>query len=172
VRRGNLSRSVIRTNGREREAAKDGVWCSLNVLAENHYSTTSRSARSAASQTLRTGPPAGASSGRMSTAYLGRMKPFVAILGTIVALLGASTGGLAGLVDAALFAICGLGIWRKWRSAALVAFLLFGANLVVSVPRSGIGVATIFIFVGLLNGLRGTFARVGLLKRSQVEEAG
>jgi hypothetical protein len=97
---------------------------------------------------------------------------FIAILGTIVALLGASMGGLAGLVDAALFAICGLGIWRKWRAAALVAFLLFAANLVVSVPRGGIGVLTIFIFVGLLNGLRGTFARVGLLKRSQAEVAG
>jgi hypothetical protein len=96
----------------------------------------------------------------------------VAILGTIVTLLGASARGLAGLVDAALFAICGLGIWRKWRSAAVVAFLLLAANLVLSVPRGGIGVLTIFIFVGLLNALRGTFARVGLLKHSEVEEAG
>jgi hypothetical protein len=92
----------------------------------------------------------------------------VAILGTVVAVLTAARGGLAGLVDAAVFAICGLGIWRKWRSAALVAFLLFAANLVMSVPRGGIGVLTIFILVGLMNGLRGTFARVGLLKRSQV----
>jgi hypothetical protein len=96
----------------------------------------------------------------------------VAILGTIVALLNASGGGLAGLVDAALFAICGLGIWRKWRTAAVVAFLLFVANLVVSVPRGGIGVVAILIFLGLLNGVRGTLARVGLLRRSQAGGAG
>jgi len=97
---------------------------------------------------------------------------FVAILGAIVGLLGVASGGLAVLADAALFAICGIGIQRKWRSAALVAFLLFLANLVVSVPLGGVGVLTLFIFVGLLNGVRGTLARAALLGRSQVGGAG
>lgn len=77
---------------------------------------------------------------------------------------------LAPFVDAGLFAICALGISRNWRSAAVVALLLFVSNLGVSfLLLGGIRPSTIvvstFVFVGLLNGLRGTFARVGLIKR-------
>ncbi len=87
----------------------------------------------------------------------------VAVLGSVMAVLGAGGANLAGLVDAALYALFGLGIWRKWRSAALLAFLLFVVNMVWSVSRGGgVGVLAIFIFVGLLHGLRGTFARARL----------
>lgn len=80
--------------------------------------------------------------------------------------------GLAGLVDAAVFALCGLGIWRKWRVAAVCAFLLFAVNIVFSLSRGGgFGVLAVFVFVGLLNGLRGTFGHARFSRAPQPEAA-
>jgi hypothetical protein len=92
---------------------------------------------------------------------LGYWAAFLAAgLNAIVSIIPAFGVGLAGIVDAVLYALCGVGIWRKWRIAAVVAFLVFAANLILSVWRGGgIGVLAVFIFVGLLNGLRGTFGR-------------
>jgi hypothetical protein len=67
---------------------------------------------------------------------------------------------------AAFIALCGVGIQRRWRSAACVGFLLFLANLAFSLSRGGgIGVITFFIFVGLVNGVRGAFAHATLSKQ-------
>ena len=61
----------------------------------------------------------------------------------------------------------------SWRSAALLAFLLCVANILVSVSHGhGVGVLVIFIFVGLLNGVRGTFVAAGFAKQSQPSGAG
>jgi hypothetical protein len=86
-------------------------------------------------------------------------------LGAIASLIPVMGVGLAGLIDATIYALCGVGIQRKWRAAALGAFLLFFANVVFSLSRGGgVGVLAIFIFIGLLNGLRGAFARARLSK--------
>jgi len=86
----------------------------------------------------------------------------VAVLGTVMTVLARGVS-LAGLVDAAFFALCGLGIWWKWRIPALLAFLVYLANVVLSISQGGgVGVLAVFIFVGLLNGLRGTFQRARL----------
>ena len=90
---------------------------------------------------------------------------FAAGLAAVMSLVPGLGAGLAGLVDATILALCGLGIWRKWRAAALVAFLLFAANIVFSIVQGGgIGVLAVFIFIGLVNGVRGTFARPKLAR--------
>jgi hypothetical protein len=66
-----------------------------------------------------------------------------------------------------------VGIWSKWRAAAVVAMLLFTTNVVVAVANgSGVGVLAIFILVGLVNGLRGTFMRARLSRAPKPEVAG
>jgi hypothetical protein len=115
--------------------------------------------------------------GAQEAVRLGYWAAFVAAgLGAIAAVvgaIGAGLGALGGLVDAGVYALCGLGIWHKWRSAAVVGFLLFVANLVLSVKlRGGVGVLALFIFVGFLNGLRGTFAHATLRRHLPPEGAG
>ncbi len=96
-----------------------------------------------------------------------------AAAGAIVSLIPGVGPGHAGLLDAGLYAICGLGTWRHWRSAALLAFLLCVANILLSVSHGhGVGVLVIFIFVGLLNGVRGTFVAARFAKQSQPSGAG
>lgn len=95
-----------------------------------------------------------------------------AALGAAMSLVPAFGVGLAGLYDATIFAVCGVGIWRNWRSAAIVAFLLCVANIVFSLSRGGgIGVLTVFIFIGLANGVRGTFGIRRFSQRPQLEAA-
>lgn len=105
---------------------------------------------------------------------LGYWAAFLAAgLGAVMSVIPGFGVGIAGLIDAALYGLCGVGIWRKWRTAAVVAFLLFAANLIFSLWRhGGIGVLAVFIFVGLLNGLRGTFRRTKLSEGTQPEAAG
>jgi len=91
----------------------------------------------------------------------------LAVLGVVVSL----ASNVAGLADAAIFALCGLGIWRRWRTAAVIAFMLFLANVIFSLAQGhGVGVLAIFVFVGLTNGVRGTFARARLAKTPDVTE--
>jgi hypothetical protein len=98
---------------------------------------------------------------------------FVAVLGAVMALLPGVGPGIAGLADAIVYALCGLGVWRKWRIAALLAFLLFVANVIFSISRGGgVGVLSIFIFAGLINGVRGTFAWAKLSRSLRSETAG
>jgi hypothetical protein len=77
----------------------------------------------------------------------------LAVISSFVPWFGAAP---AGLIDAAVYALCGVGIMRKWRSAAVLALLLLVASLVLS---ASIGVLSFFILVGLINGVRGTFLR-------------
>lgn len=94
---------------------------------------------------------------------------FAAGLGGIGALIG---GNPLGLVDALAYALCGVGIWSTWRAAAVVAMLLFTTNVVFAVASGvGIGVFTVFILVGLVNGLRGTFARAKLSRAPKPDVA-
>jgi len=65
----------------------------------------------------------------------------------------------AGVVAAGFFTLLGVGVRLRWRVAAAVGLLIYTAALIYSVSHgSGIGVLTVFIFVGMLNGVRGTFA--------------
>lgn len=93
----------------------------------------------------------------------------VAVLGTVTVAISALQGGsIIGLVEAAIFGACGLGIQRKWRSAAMLGFLLFSTNVALSIfGGRGIGVVAVFLFVGFLNGLRGTVAHVSLARSVQ-----
>jgi len=85
----------------------------------------------------------------------------VAGLTAVVALFGQTWSGL---VDALVFALLGLGLKRKWRSAAVAASLLFALNVVISLSRSPlVGVLTVIFFVCLLSGVRGTFAHRRLI---------
>jgi hypothetical protein len=69
------------------------------------------------------------------------------------------------LVDASIFGLLGFGVLRRWRTAAVIAFLLDALNLVYSFSQgAGVGVLGVFIFVGMLNGVRGTFAYRQLLR--------
>ena len=90
------------------------------------------------------------------------------------------TVGLAGVkpvwpVHAAVFAILGLGIWRKWRSAAVVALLLHMVDLIVRVVRGQrllVPVLGVFLLFGFLGAVRGTFAYRRLLRAEPVNATG
>jgi hypothetical protein len=105
---------------------------------------------------------------------LGYLAAFaVAVLTTVAVPFGIPGTSLASLVDAGVYAMLGLGIWRKWRPVAVLAFLLYSANLVFTIVQSHtIGVLAVFIFVGLLNGVRGTFAHARLSTLAGSEKAG
>ena len=68
------------------------------------------------------------------------------------------------LLDAALFAILGIGIRRMWRSAAIIALLLFIIVRIAAGRANGLIVATISLIVVailtvfFISGVRGTFA--------------
>lgn len=95
-----------------------------------------------------------------------------AVLGSVMAIVGAGAS-LAGLVGPAIFVLLGVGIWRKWRVAALLAFVLIMGAVALSLSRGGgVGILVMFIFVGLLNGVRGTFAHARLSKSAALEGAG
>lgn len=93
-----------------------------------------------------------------------------AALGTITSLIPGFGIGVTGLFDAALYAICGVGIRRGWRTAAVVGLLLCATNIVFALSRGGgVGVLTVFIFVGLINGVRGTFVQSRLSRAPRPE---
>ena len=98
---------------------------------------------------------------------------WAAFAAAVVTTLGALGANKASLVDAVLYAILGWGIWRKWRVAAVVAFLIFLANVAFELAQgAGVGVLTVFTFVGLLNAVRGTFAYTRLSGRVSERAAG
>lgn len=91
-----------------------------------------------------------------------------AALGAVTSLIPAFGVGPAGLCDATLFALCGVGIWRKWRVAAVAGWLLSAANIVFSAAQGrGVGILALVIFVGLLNGVRGTLVHARLPSRAR-----
>ena len=69
-----------------------------------------------------------------------------------------------GYMGAVIFAGLGAGIWRMWRSAAVVAFLLYFTNLLMAALHAGRpgGLIAPFILGSLLiSGIRGTVAYHG-----------
>jgi hypothetical protein len=92
----------------------------------------------------------------------------VAGLTTVVSLLQVMGANLWSLLDAGVFALVGLGIWRKWRSAAVVGLILFTGNLIISLTRGlGLSILAIFVFFGLVAAVRGTFAYHRLMRNAK-----
>jgi hypothetical protein len=103
---------------------------------------------------------------------LGYTAAFAVAIVTAVLSLIPGLGSAAGLVDAAIYGLLGLGIQRKWRTAAVAAFLLFVAGVVFSVASGqGVGILAAFVFVGLVNGVRGTMVRAKLSRITSPETA-
>jgi hypothetical protein len=90
----------------------------------------------------------------------------LAVISSFVTWFGSAP---AGLIDAAFYALCGVGIMRKWRSAAVLALLLLVASAVLA---GGIGVLGFFVLLGLVNGVRGTFLRRKMARVTPVEVFG
>ena len=81
------------------------------------------------------------------------------LLAAVSAVVGVIGRNYAGLVDAGFFALLGVGVRLRWRAAATLGLLAYAAVLLYNVSHgSGIGVLTVFILVGMANGVRGTFA--------------
>ena len=71
----------------------------------------------------------------------------------------AAFGPKAGFADAIVFAVLGLVLRRKSRTAAVIAVALMFLNIIVSISRVPlVGPVTIILFVCLLSSVRGTFA--------------
>ncbi len=108
---------------------------------------------------------------------------FTAAVATAVLFpLGVLGGTLVGLFVATVYALVGLGIWRKWRAVVVVGFLLFAANFAATLAAglhfSGIvgiikfrSIVDIFIFFGLLAAVRGTFAYRRLVRTQGASES-
>ena len=93
---------------------------------------------------------------------------FVAGLTTVMATFRLLGLNLLNLADAIVFALIGLGIQKKWRSAAVVGLVLYSVNLVFTLSHgSGMSVLAIFIFLGFVAAVRGTFAYRRLARQTQ-----
>jgi hypothetical protein len=81
--------------------------------------------------------------------------------------------GAAALAGPILMTAIGLGVRRRWRSAAITGAALMGVGIVVEVARSGLpSVVDAFTFVAFLSGVRGTFAFARLRGQAAGIEAG
>ena len=64
-----------------------------------------------------------------------------------------------GYIDAAIFALLALGIWRMWRSAAVIALCLFALEQILAGLRAHamVGlIVPIILTLFLISGVRGT----------------
>jgi len=96
----------------------------------------------------------------------------VAVLTTMTAVFQVMGANLWSLFDAGVLALIGLGIRRKWRSAAVVGLLLFTVNLLLSLTRGlGLSILAIFVFLGLVGAVRGTFAYHRLVRDPKAGKA-
>jgi hypothetical protein len=88
-------------------------------------------------------------------AYLAAGLGLVATLFTFLSGAGAGENFL----NVLFFAVVGWGVQREWRTAAVVgaAVLVFGLIAMLSQGQFP-GVITPFVLVGMVNGVRGTFA--------------
>ena len=91
---------------------------------------------------------------------------------TLVGALGLRFGvGLGSLIDAAVFALIGLGLLRRWRSAAVVGMILFSLNIMMTVAKGRLpGIVAIFVFFGFISAVRGTFAYQRLIRSPPAKE--
>jgi hypothetical protein len=67
---------------------------------------------------------------------------------------------LAGYIEAAIYALLAFGIWRLWRAAAVIAFILFLAEQVVAGIHAHAMVGFVMpslLTLFLISGVRGTF---------------
>jgi hypothetical protein len=72
------------------------------------------------------------------------------------------------LADSIVFALIGLGIQKKWRTAAVIGMILYSVNLIFTLSRgSGMSVVAIFVFLGFVAAVRGTFAYRRLIGQTQ-----
>jgi hypothetical protein len=83
-------------------------------------------------------------------------------LTTLVSVFGVMGASRRTLLAAVVFGLLGLGIWRKWRSAAVLGFVLFTAIAILRDPQT-FG-AAVFPAVFALGAVRGTFAYHRLIK--------
>ncbi len=80
--------------------------------------------------------------------------------------------GVASLIDAAVLALLGLGVLRKWRSAAVVGLAVFSTSLVMTVARGAFpGVVGVFILFAFVGAVRGTFAYHTLMHLTRADSA-
>jgi len=92
-------------------------------------------------------------------------------LGAVGAVVAAMSGSdfVPGLVGAAIWALIGGGLRRRWRAAAVAGALAMGGGVVTSVATGALpGVIETLTFVALLSGVRGTFAHVRLSNSAAV----
>lgn len=95
-------------------------------------------------------------------------------LGAAGAVVAAMSGSdfLPGFVGAAILALIGVGLRRRWRAAAVVGASVLGVGAVTSVANGALpGVIETLTFVALLSGIRGTFAHARLIKSAAVSTA-
>jgi hypothetical protein len=80
-----------------------------------------------------------------------------AVVGTVTLFL--ARGDPSNVVSAIILAVVGVGVRRRWRSAAVAGVIFMVSGLVVLLGR-GVppGVLDMFVLVGFINGVRGTFA--------------
>jgi hypothetical protein len=67
----------------------------------------------------------------------------------------------SGYIDSGIFALLALGIWRMWRSAAIVSLALFIIEQVLAGMRAHVMVGLVvpvLLTLFLISGVRGTFA--------------
>jgi hypothetical protein len=79
---------------------------------------------------------------------------------TLAAILFGTVPAL-GLVDALLYFLCAIGVYFHSRTAAVMALSILSLNVINNVVTKGIGGGFIMVFfclVGLIAGIRGTFA--------------
>lgn len=80
-----------------------------------------------------------------------------AVVGLFALVFGAAR--LDGLIGALILAVTGVGVRRRWRSAAVAGLALLGLGLVGALAQgSAPGVLDALTFVAFMSGVRGTFA--------------
>jgi len=75
------------------------------------------------------------------------------------------------LIDAVLFVLIGLGLRRKWRSAAVTGFLLYVLEVLTAMSQGRFpGILTILILAILFNSVRASYAYRRLRKTEVAEK--
>jgi len=107
-------------------------------------------------------PEVGDLSGAREAIRLGVWFAYLAaILGAIVAAITLVAGGnvVPQVANAVILGLIGLGIQHVWRTVAVFGATAVGFSIVSALAQGQFpGVVAPFVLVGLINGVRGTFA--------------